>query len=104
ARAWKGECTLHLSDLRMAREGLLLAIIPPSPPQNFRFEYAHQIQELARELGREDRWLAASMPYRGPDRRRLAELSEVAVAAGIPLIAINDVLYHIPERRELQDV
>jgi error-prone DNA polymerase len=49
-------------------------------------------------------WLGAFMPYRGNDRRRLQQLSRVARAAGVPLLATNDVLYHAPERRELQDV
>ena len=49
-------------------------------------------------------WLGAFMPYRGDDRRRLQKLSRVARAAGVPLLATNDVLYHAPERRELQDV
>jgi error-prone DNA polymerase len=49
-------------------------------------------------------WLGAFMPYRGDDRRRLQKLSRVAHTAGVPLLATNDVLYHTPERRELQDV
>ncbi len=49
-------------------------------------------------------WLGAFMPYRGNDRRRLRRLRGVAHAAGVPLLATNDVLYHVPERRELQDV
>ncbi len=48
--------------------------------------------------------LAASMLYRGNDRARLAALSNIAQAAGVPLIAVNDVLYHTPKRRRLQDV
>ena len=31
-------------------------------------------------------------------------MAGVARAAGVPLLATNDVLYHAPERRELQDV
>jgi len=49
-------------------------------------------------------WLGAFMPYRGDDRRRLKNWQRMAHAAGVPLIATNDVLYHTPERRELQDV
>jgi error-prone DNA polymerase len=49
-------------------------------------------------------WLGASMPYRGDDLRRLRMLRQLAHDAGVPLIATNDVLYHSPERRELQDV
>lgn len=49
-------------------------------------------------------WLAASMLYTGEDRRRLRDLKQIAQTARVPLIAVNDVLYHHPERRDLQDV
>jgi error-prone DNA polymerase len=49
-------------------------------------------------------WLGVSMPHKGDDRRRLREWQRVARASGVPLLATNDVLYHCPERRELQDV
>ncbi|HEY7663943.1 MAG TPA: error-prone DNA polymerase [Xanthobacteraceae bacterium] len=48
--------------------------------------------------------LAASMLYRGNDRARLARRAETARRAEVPLIAVNDVLYHHPDRRQLQDV
>jgi error-prone DNA polymerase len=48
--------------------------------------------------------LAASMLYRGNDRARLAWRADLARQAAVPLIAVNDVLYHHPDRRELQDV
>ena len=48
--------------------------------------------------------LAASMLYRGNDRARLARRAETARRAEVPLIALNDVLYHHPDRRPLQDV
>ncbi len=43
------------------------------------------------------------MLYRGDDMRRMAKLAGIARGAFVPLIAVNDVLYHAPERRELQD-
>jgi len=49
-------------------------------------------------------WLGVSMPHKGDDRRRLREWQRVANATHVPLLATNDVLYHCPERRELQDV
>jgi error-prone DNA polymerase len=49
-------------------------------------------------------WLAASMLYRGDDNRRLARLKAIAEETFVPLIAVNDALYHAPERRALQDV
>ena len=48
--------------------------------------------------------LAAGMLFRGDDRVRLARRAELARRADVPLIAVNDVLYHHPDRRELQDV
>jgi error-prone DNA polymerase len=42
--------------------------------------------------------------YRGDDRARLAARRALAHAARVPLIAVNDVLYHAPQRRPLQDV
>ncbi|MBI3676000.1 MAG: error-prone DNA polymerase [Proteobacteria bacterium] len=49
-------------------------------------------------------WLGAYIPYRGDDQRRLFQWHKIARDAGVPLLATNDVLYHVPERRELQDV
>ena len=48
--------------------------------------------------------LAAAMLYRGNDRTRLMQRAQMAAEARVPLIAVNDVLYHHPERRQLQDV
>ena len=49
-------------------------------------------------------WLGVSMPHRGDDLRRLKTWRRIAQAASVPLLATNDVLYHAPERRELQDI
>jgi error-prone DNA polymerase len=49
-------------------------------------------------------WLAVSKLYRGDDERRVARLAEIAKDAFVPLIAVSDALYHVPERRALQDV
>ena len=44
------------------------------------------------------------MLYRGRDRARLARLIVLARECQVPLIAVNDVLYHHPDRRPLADV
>ena len=49
-------------------------------------------------------YLAAHHLYRGDDAGRLASLAAIAGDTGLPLVAVNDVLYHVPERRPLQDV
>ena len=40
----------------------------------------------------------------GRNRERIARLEELAASVGVPLVATNDVLYHAPDRRPLQDV
>jgi error-prone DNA polymerase len=44
------------------------------------------------------------MLRRGDDRRRLAGLKGGGGTHRRGLIAVNDVLYHAPEQRDLQDV
>jgi error-prone DNA polymerase len=97
----KGECHLKFDDLLEFAEGQLL--VPALP---HRFEAAKACAVLGR-LGQsraDGVWLAASLLYRGDDRRRLAHLHGIAASASVPLLATNDVLYHHPSRRSLQDV
>jgi len=94
-RAEKGECLLDFKDLTDNRRGLLLIVMPPADPKT-------ALPVLA--ALKHDVWLAASMLYTGEDRRRLRDLKNLSQQARVPLIAINDVLYHHPSRRPLQDV
>ena len=65
----------------------------------------HRLSPPASRADFADRaYLAAHHLYRGDDARRLARLAALAEMAGLPLVATNDVLYHTPERRPLQDV
>ncbi len=50
------------------------------------------------------RHLSASYLYRGNDIARIDRLDALAKANGLTLLATNDVHYHAPERRPLQDV
>jgi error-prone DNA polymerase len=95
SRAPKGDCFLSLPDLIAHRDGLLLIVTPPANPD--------RVKPVLTSLGR-DTWLAASMLYTGEDRRRLQTLKQIARDAHVPLIAVNDALYHHPDQRSLQDV
>src|SRR5262249_31643973 len=66
--------------------------------------HASDLLALLRDDARGRVRLAANMLYRGNDHARLFRRAAIARQAGVPLIAVNDVLYHHPDRRELQDV
>ena len=93
-RAEKGECILRLDDLLSHVFGLELIVMdgPARLLARLREAAPHRVR------------LAASMPYRGCDRARLARTRKNARDAQVPLIAVNDVLYHHPDRRSLADV
>jgi error-prone DNA polymerase len=97
----KGECHLRLDDLMEFAEGQLLVL---TLPHRFEQAAALKILDRLRDSRADGVWLAASLLYRGDDRRRLMRLGHVAAAARVPLLATNEVLYHHPARRPLQDV
>jgi error-prone DNA polymerase len=101
AKVEKGECHLKLDNLLEFSEGQLLVLTLPH-----RFETAKTFDVLDRlqHSGADGVWLAASLLYRGDDKRRLGRLHRIAATAGVPLLATNEVLYHHPARRPLQDV
>ena len=49
-------------------------------------------------------FLAGVHYHRGDEPRRLGLLAELGEESGAPLVAVNDVFYHVPERRPLADV
>ena len=49
-------------------------------------------------------FLAGVHYHRGDEPRRLGLLAELGEEIGAPLVAVNDVIYHVPERRPLADV
>ena len=132
-RAEKGECILHLDDLLAHIEGLELVVMEPSsatiPTPSFRganevrepgihspgaAAYGFRVRSLTRAPRNDLKKLcsatphrvrlAAAMLYHGDDRARLKRRTQEAREAGVPLIAINDVHVHHPDRRPLADV
>jgi error-prone DNA polymerase len=99
-RAEKGDCILRLEDLAAFAEGQLFIL----QLDETRFEAGEATLLHLRDLAPGRVWLAASCTYGGDDRMRLNRLADLAARAGTPMIAVNDVLYHDPGRRVLQDV
>jgi error-prone DNA polymerase len=102
SRADKGESILFIDDLLEYIEGLNLIVMPPRLIDEKGLDKL--LASLRNAASRRSVWLAASMLYRGDDARRLARLASIARDSFVPLIAVNDALYHAPEQRALQDV
>ena len=95
----KGECRLTRADLLADARDLSLIVMPT----RHRATLAPLLRDLD-DAAPGSLWLAACMPRRGDDRRRLMELQDMAQLARVPLIASNDALYADPSARDLQDV
>ena len=98
-RAPKGECHLDLADLLEWGEGMMLGVVPHPRDQPLDPTLAALRDAFPGSVR-----LMASFAYDGSDHRRLTLLQRTARRIGIPLLATNDVHYHVPERRPLQDV
>ena len=97
-RAPKGECHLDYADVIAHSEGQIVVVLPSETT-----DMADFATRIAADF-RDRAYLAAHHLYHGDDMRRLARLAFIGEATGLPLVAVNDVLYHVPERRPLQDV
>ena len=101
-RAEKGECTLYLEDLFEAAKDQVLIVLPPDA-LTISDEFERQLKEIVTSLDACP-YLAAHHLFRGDDRRRLGALAELSSRSSAPLVAVNDVHFHVPARRPLQDV
>jgi error-prone DNA polymerase len=99
-RAQKGQCRLQLADLLQHQQGLFLAVVPPDTLDP---KWTGALP-LLRDAAGQRLSLATSCLHGPRDRPRLHALAAVAAEHGIPLLATNDVHYHDPDRRALQDV
>jgi error-prone DNA polymerase len=119
SRAPKGECWLILKDLLDRGDGLQIVALPSSskdvgknasPPEGDKekLDYQEMDEDAAvarlREAFGKRLWIGASLIYGGDMRGGLARRIALARSVGAPLMATNDALMHIPERRTLADV
>ncbi|MEO1568952.1 MAG: PHP domain-containing protein, partial [Pseudomonadota bacterium] len=98
--ARKGDCHLTLADVIAYSDGQIFIALPPDTPDE---AFENSLADLAAQwAGR--LYIGASYRYRGQDRASIARLASLGARCRTPLVALNDVLYHAPERRPLQDV
>ncbi|SEK87281.1 error-prone DNA polymerase [Olivibacter domesticus] len=105
-RTEKGKCLLYKADVFRYMEGIIFIALPPLELNecfDFEDDFKNGLQEYRQQLGGR-LYLAASWLYRGNDAKRLFRLAELEEKLNIPLVATNDVHFHCPERRQLQDI
>jgi error-prone DNA polymerase len=105
-RTEKGECDLYKADVYRYAEGLIFIMIPPEQlNESFELEpaYIAALEEYKQQLGA-CLYIGATPAYLAGDGKKLARLSQLSKKYNVPLVATNNVHYHVPERRELQDV
>ena len=99
-RARKGECLLHFADILSHAEGQVFIVVPPPVLDA---DFASWLRAAGTSLcGR--LYVAGVRRYMPDDGERLTALQNLCAAAGVKMVAANDVLYHAPEVRALQDV
>jgi error-prone DNA polymerase len=98
-RGGKAKCILGWEDVVAYAEGQIALLVPDQPDE----ACVHRVRRLNAAFG--DRaYLALTLRRRPNDQLRLHELSNLATAARVPTVVTNDVLFHEPGRRMLQDV
>jgi error-prone DNA polymerase len=98
-RAGKAKCHLEWPDVVAYGEGLIAILVPDTADE----DCALRLRRLRDAFG--DRaYLALSLRRRPNDQMRLHELSNMATRMKVATVVTNDVLFHEPGRRILQDV
>jgi error-prone DNA polymerase len=98
-RAAKGECELTLDDVADHAAGIAFIAWPSDDLDVFDAELPRLCDAIPLLAH-----LAASYLYRGDEHARIERLDRIARAHGCTILATNDVHYHAPEKRPLQDV
>jgi error-prone DNA polymerase len=105
-RAQKGDCHLYKADLFTLLKDVVLILQPPHQ-LNHLFELEESFTEAVKEYQQhfDDRlYMALQRRYYGDDQKLLFRITQLAASFNILTVATNDVYYHEPARRQLQDV
>ncbi len=105
-RTEKGQCHLYKADVYRYAKGIKFIASPPDS-LNSSFELEPQFTDALKQYRHafgNDLYLGATRSYHANDSKKLFRLSQLSEQLNIPLVATNDIYYHTPERRELQDI
>lgn len=97
---------MYKADVYRYAAGIKFIAVPPNV-LNAAFEldvdFVKALQEYKQHF-KNELHLGAVRSYHANDAKKLYRLAQLAKELNLPLVAMNDVHYHAPERRELQDV
>lgn len=99
SRGGKNNCILHLDDVALYAEGLIGILVPDLPDE----ACAVQLRKMKETFGSRA-YVALSLRRRPNDQMRLHDLSNMATKFKVKTVVTNDVLFHEPSRRQLQDI
>lgn len=105
-RAEKGDCHLYKADVYRYAKGIIFILVPPAALNaqfDFEITFKNALREYKWALGN-NIYIAAARSYQGDDTKRIHRIAQLAERMEMPMVATNDVYYHHPARRELQDV
>lgn len=105
-RAEKGECHLYKTDVYEHAADTKFIILPPGI-LDARFQldplFEKAVSEYYDVFGN-NLYVAVSRRYQANDQKYICRLAQLSLKLGVPMAATNDVHYHDPSRRELQDI
>ena len=102
-RASKGQCRIFFRDIAEHADGLLAAVVTAERPSTRTDPLSRCLADYREIFG--DRCYAFLERCYGPDDEKyLFRTAQVADSASVPTVAANDVRYHQPGRKALEDV
>jgi error-prone DNA polymerase len=99
SRAGKARCDLTWDDVVAWGKGMIAILVADRANGLLRMQLIR-----LRDIFGADAYCALTLRRRPRDHMRLHEIATMAAGLCVPTVATNDVLFHVPARRILQDV
>ncbi|WP_439605259.1 error-prone DNA polymerase [Shinella sp.] len=99
ARGGKGKCLIDFADVALHAAGIIGVLVPDEADETC----GVQLRKMA-ELFGDRAYVSLCLRRRPNDRMRLHGIATMAARARVRTVVTNDVLFHEPSRRQLQDV
>ncbi|WP_439616248.1 error-prone DNA polymerase [Shinella sp.] len=99
SRGGKARCILDFNDVALYAKGLIGILVPDEADDTC----AIQLRKIS-EVFKDRAYVSLCLRRRPNDKLRLHNLSNLAVRHRVRTVVTNDVLFHEPDRRQLQDI